>query len=156
MKKRLYIISGILALILFQIPAQAQQGRPRDQRMQAIESRRIAYLTEKMALTPSEARVFWPIYNEYLRQVDALNESIRAFHRELPPAERISKEEATAYAEREVRRFEEAAALKRTAHEQLKEVLPSRKIALLYDAEKSFNRLLFRESQHRMRDRRNN
>jgi hypothetical protein len=146
-----------LLLILslgFSALAQPGQRRMQDERMRAIESRRIAYFTEKMALTPSEATVFWPIYNEYLRKLEALNEQHRAWSREMASRDMISEAEATVFAEREVQRFEETASLKRTYHEKLKAVIPATKILQLYEAEKSFNRLLFRESQHRMRDRR--
>lgn len=134
--------------------AQPGQGRMRDERMRAIESRRIAYFTEQMSLTPSEATVFWPIYNEYLEKVEEMNAQHREWSREMTAIEKLSEAEAALYAEREVRRFEQVAALKRTYHEKLKGVLPVQKIARLYAAEKSFNRLLFRETQHRMRNRR--
>ncbi len=141
-------------LISFSVAGQPGQRRMHDERMRAIESRRIAYFTEKMSLTPSEATVFWPIYNEYLREMEELNLSQRQWSRELDAGSGMSEAEAAAFAEREVQRFEQTARLKRTYHEKLKAVLPAKKIVQLYEAEKSFNRLLFRESQHRMRDRR--
>lgn len=145
-----------LPVILFCYSAAAQQGQRRmqDERMRAIESRRIAYFTDRMDLTPSEATVFWPIYNEYLGKVEELNHKQRQWSRDLAAKTRLSDAEAAEFAEREVWRFEEAARLRRTYHEKLKEVLPAQKLVQLYEAEKSFNRLLFRESQQRMRDRR--
>lgn len=149
------LIFLLVFLLASSVLAQPGQRRMQDERMRAIESRRIAYITEKMDLTPSEARVFWPIYNEYQGKLEELNARHRAWNEELDSREEVSEAEAKVFAEREVQRFEEIARLKRVYHEKFHSVLPASKILRLYEAEKSFNRLLFRESQHRMRERRN-
>jgi hypothetical protein len=150
-----YLLFLPVFLISFSVAGQQGQRRVHEERMRAIESRRIAYFTEEMALTPSEATVFWPIYNEYLRKMEELNLQQRQWSRELDSQGQLTEAEAAKFAEREVQRFEQTALLKRTYHEKLMAVLPAQKIVQLYEAEKGFNRLLFRESQHRMRDRRN-
>ena len=35
----------------------------------AIESEKIAYITKELKLTPGEAEVFFPIYNQYNREM---------------------------------------------------------------------------------------
>ncbi len=137
------------ALFAYAQPSQPGQGRT-DERMQALESRRVAFITERMGLTPREARLFWPIYNEYNQKVEALNNSMRNMHREMPDPGKLTEEQAAIFIEKDVERLEQTAALRREYHEKLKEVIPARKIALLYEAEKEFNRVLFRESQQRM------
>ncbi len=39
---------------------------------QKIESMRVAFINDKLKLTPQEAQVFWPIYNEYLDKMKAI------------------------------------------------------------------------------------
>jgi hypothetical protein len=130
----------------------AGQGRQFNERMQAIESRRVAHITTALSLTPAEAREFWPIYNEYLEQVNRMNQEARVWQEKMSDIKQLSDKEAADFAEMEVRRMEDAAALRRSYHEKLKEVLPMKKIALLYEAERSFNRMLFRQTQQRMND----
>ncbi|MET1259775.1 hypothetical protein ABV409_10545 [Flagellimonas sp. DF-77] len=58
----------MLSLVLFSIATMAQQ-RPGQER---IRSLKIAFLTERLALTSEEAQAFWPIYNEHEKTVEAL------------------------------------------------------------------------------------
>lgn len=140
-------------VIQWSLFAQPGQGRRLNQRMEAIDSRRIAYITRSLSLSPAEARVFWPVYNEYLRKLEEMNQKHRAWQQQVESISRLSDSEAALVAEREIKRLEEHASLRRAYHEKLKEVMPIQKIAMLYEAERSFNSTLFRESQHRMRGR---
>ncbi len=150
----LFIISILIVLPLF---AQPGQGRAHlDQQMEAIEARRIAFLTEKMSLTPREAKVFWPIHNEYMKKVEALNKAYHDFHAAMPDVNQMTEEQALVYIDKELERMEKAAALRRDYQDKFLEVLSAKKIAMLYEAERGFNRMLFRESQQRhQRERRN-
>ncbi len=142
--------------VMLSIPAFSQpgQGRRHQERMRVIETRRIAFITEYMDLTPDEAKMLWPIYNEYNNKVQALQDNFRERSDEMPEASEMTEEQAALYIEKEIHRFEKMAEIKRELHENLKEVLPVQKVALLYEAERRFNRMLFRESQQRGRERR--
>lgn len=163
MKQYRFFLSSIILLFsclsLFSQPGRgpgpgpgAGQGRLFNERMQAIESRRVAHITNALSLTPAEAREFWPIYNEYLDRVNRMNQEAREWQEKMPDINQLSDKEAAELAEMEVQRMEDAAALRRNYHEKLKDVLSLKKIALLYEAERSFNRMLFRQTQHRMND----
>lgn len=41
-------------------------------KVEEIESLKIAYFTQKLDLSPDEAKIFWPIYNEMQREQSAL------------------------------------------------------------------------------------
>ncbi|MGY3052862.1 hypothetical protein ACVWYG_001058 [Pedobacter sp. UYEF25] len=51
----------ICALLLFAFPTLIWAQRPKPGE---IESMKIAFFTSKLDLSPNEAKVFWPIYNE--------------------------------------------------------------------------------------------
>jgi hypothetical protein len=36
------------------------------------EAKKVSFLTTKLDLTPSEAKIFWPIYNEYVKEQSKL------------------------------------------------------------------------------------
>ncbi len=144
------VILGLWGLSAFSQPG---FGRRFEDQMQAIEARRVAHITEKLSLTPKEAQVFWPVYNEYLEKVSELSQKQREWYQEINRVRNMSDAEWDKLAEAEVLRMERSAALRREYHSKLKEILPIKKVALLYEAEQSFNRLLMRETQHRMRGR---
>jgi hypothetical protein len=150
---RTAIIIFIIGCLQMSLLAQPGQGRRIGERMGAIESRRVAHITKSLSLTPAEARLFWPVYNEYLDKLEALSRKHRNWNEQVYAIDKLTDEEAELIAEREISRLEESAVLRRTYHEKLKEVLPIRKIAMLYESEREFNRALFRESQYRMRGR---
>ena len=141
----------VLTISSLSVSSQPGMGRRFDERMRAIESRRVAHITDQLSLNPKEARVFWPVYNEYLEKINKLSGSQREWLLQIQNIGSLTDAEAANLAEREVIRLEQTAALRREYHEKLKEIIPIKKLALLYEAEQTFNRMLVRESQHRMR-----
>lgn len=133
---------------------QRQARQSRDERKEAIELRRISYITNHLSLSPAEAREFWPIYNSYMEKVNNISGRFRAHSTESPAVEEMSEEEAAAFVEAELRRFEDSAALRREYSQKLAEVISMKQIALLFEAERDFNRMLFREAQRRHRQER--
>ena len=55
---------------------------------QKIESYKIQYLTEKLDLSPEMAQKFWPVYNQYQKEMRAILKG----HPEFPPEERVERE----------------------------------------------------------------
>jgi hypothetical protein len=146
------------AILLFTISltaayAQPGQGQRRQEHAEILASRRIAFISERMALTPEEAQVFWPLYNAYSERRDALMHEQQRGSRK--PVAEMSEREAAQYAERTVASLEEIASLKREFHENLKKNFGIQKIALLYEAERDFNRMIFREARQQPRRGRN-
>ena len=71
--KNFYTLFILITLSLFCHPpaSQAQQGSDAEikDRIRAAE---IAYLAQKLDLTPDEAQKFWPLYNQYTKEVEIL------------------------------------------------------------------------------------
>lgn len=146
----------IAILMASNLLAQPQRpGRPGgmepDERREAIEARKIAYITKQLSLTTEEARKFWPIYNEYNEKVEELSNTFRKQREQLPDVSAMSEEEAAQFVNEDLERFEAAAALRREYTEKMLGVISVQKVAMLFEAEKSFNRMLFREAQRRHR-----
>ncbi len=154
---RFYTMAPFTSLVLMLVfvlgaSAQGQRGaRQPDQRMNAIDSRRIAYMTSQMSLSSSEATEFWPIYNEYNAEIEELSDTFRQRREELPEPRHMTEEEAGLYVEYEIERFEESARLRREYTQKMLEVVSARQVAILFDAEREFNRIIFREAQRRHR-----
>ncbi|KQS42028.1 hypothetical protein [Pedobacter sp. Leaf194] len=57
------------AALLFLLPSMLWAQRPRGEE---IESLKIAFFTKKLDLSPDEAKVFWPIYNDMQAEQNGL------------------------------------------------------------------------------------
>ncbi len=72
MKKYLLIILVFLGSFSFAI-AQGGNG-PRAEKIQQLK---IAFISQKLDLTPAEAEKFWPVYNEYNNEIRNLRANNR-------------------------------------------------------------------------------
>lgn len=65
--KKIFTLTVLLISITGFAFAQEQQPDPKqEEKIQALE---IAFISRKLDLTPDEAQKFWPIYNEYKKEV---------------------------------------------------------------------------------------
>lgn len=60
-----------MIVMFFTLSLAAQQGTDK------VESARIAYITDKLSLTPAEAQKFWPIYNQMTAELRALRHAYK-------------------------------------------------------------------------------
>jgi hypothetical protein len=144
-KKQAY--GACLALMIFFIsfPAfsQEQQERPkpdpRHERFAKIQAMKIAYITQELNLTPGEAEKFWPLYNEFeAKRNKIMNGVIKGTPHEMPDLGNMSDEEVN---EMILNKFKEERAMVDLQEEyfvKYKEVLPVKKVARYYEAEKRF------------------
>jgi len=69
---------SLLALLCLSISSTvlAQPGPPREtsERMEAL---RIAFITERLALTPDESKAFWPMHEAFEAQLEAQRDAMR-------------------------------------------------------------------------------
>jgi len=68
MKKFLLITIAMCTAISF---AKAQNGREK------IQALKVAFITQKLHLSPSEAEKFWPVYNQYDNEITQLRATKR-------------------------------------------------------------------------------
>ncbi len=72
MKKYLLILLVFFGSFSF-VHAQSGNG----QRAEKIQELKIAFISQKLRLTPSEAEKFWPVYNEYNNEIKNLRANDR-------------------------------------------------------------------------------
>ena len=141
-------ISTLLALVIFIQSGWAQGGfGQRQERREQMETQRIAFITRELSLTPSEAKAFWPVYNQYHDKRNKMMRKHQAQRQQLNNLDRLTEQELIEIADAEITNMEEMAALRREYHEKFKKVLPLKKVIELYETERNFNRFLLRESR---------
>lgn len=120
-------------------------AQPKKERVEAL---RIAYISERLQLTPDEAKMFWPVYNKLEAEVKELRKKYRIRDEE-EDMETMSEEEAEKKLN-ELIAFKEAQLnLAKKYQTELKKVLPSKKVLLLYRAEEDFKRELLKRIRER-------
>jgi len=138
-----WCITGLM-LMLFSFSLIAQRPNPgplRQESRERIEAQRIAFITQKLSLTPDEAAKFWPIYNEHKDDIRELRDDM-----ERPDLMNVTDNEASVIIERHFQMEEKRLELKRTLFSRLRTVIGPRKILMLHAAEKEFNRELLRRA----------
>jgi hypothetical protein len=141
MKKIIYIVTASVLILTSAISAFAEE-RFQDNWKEKIMSEKIAFLTMEMGITPEEAQVFWPVYNQVDKERD---EAIRSVFRSYKAVEDAV---AAGKGEKELNKLldEYLAALKaqgeveQKAYKEYAKVLPAEKLAKLYVAEEKFRR----------------
>lgn len=141
MKKIIYILTASILMLTSAISASAEE-RFQDNWKEKIMSEKIAFLTMEMGITPEEAQVFWPVYNQVDKQRD---EAIRNVFRSYKAVEDAV---AAGKGEKELNKLldEYLAAVKaqgeveQKAYKEYAKVLPMEKLAKLYVAEEKFRR----------------
>ena len=73
MKKYLLILFLLVANM-----ALLKAQEPSDPKVEKVQALKIAFISQKLQLTPEEAEQFWPVYNEYQKEVQSLQQENRS------------------------------------------------------------------------------
>ncbi len=147
MKKHLSILVPVIMLLSFH--CQAQEGRvPGD--FEKFKSQKIAFLSEKMNLTPGEAQEFWPVYNQFEKE----RMEIQHLRRQL---EQKTRDENLKMSDQEIIKitrdisesFKKEAAFAASYNEKYLKILPPQKVLQLYRAENQFKIHMFNQFRNR-------
>ena len=152
MKGKMYLKTGMVmvmvaALVGLAIPAAAQQ-KPADNMqilMEKVKADKKLLVANNMALTESEAKGFWPVYEEYQKDLTAINqriikmiESYAADYR----AKSLTDEKAKKLIEEMVAIEQAEAGMKAAYAPKLGKVLPQMKVARYLQIENKIRALV--------------
>ena len=87
--KKIIVVVLMLASMMLVAPQSSSQPRGKGGWQDKMKAERVAYLTDAMGLTSSEAEKFWPVYNEMdaerkssfekvMRSFKALDDAVKA------------------------------------------------------------------------------
>ena len=105
-----------------------------------IQAEKVAFFTNELDLTPEEAQVFWPVYNQYSKESKEAHDNTMRLFRELNPekGETIADSEMEKRVSAYVKALEEENSIKASYYNKFKKVLPIQKVARLYQTEETF------------------
>ena len=149
MKKFKLIAVAIFSLWMVTVKAQPDgPPPPMGEKKEQIEAMKVAFLTKKLDLTPTEAQVFWPVYNQFQDELDKLREGRRKDIREAKSdLENLSDKDVEKVVDGEIAFRQAELDILKKYHLQFKKVLPLPKVARLYRAEEEFKRDLLKKIQ---------
>lgn len=157
MKNLKVAIPLMLCLVTSMLVAQPQrmrqgrQGMGMQERKENIESMKIAFLTRRLDLTPEEAKKFWPVYNGYTDETKKLRSDRRDKMRDArEDFEKMNDKDVEKLIDSEIIFRQQELDVLKKYHGQFKEVLPMKKVAMLYKSEEDFKKELL----ERIKDRR--
>jgi len=133
-----------IAFLLIFIPA-LLQAQDRDGRNDEIESYKIAYLTQKLELSAAEAKVFWPIYNDWQKELAKLRSDRTATgisFRKTNQIEGMSDSQIHALITNEINFKQRNLNLEKKYYARLKASLPLKVVGKYYRAQETFKREL--------------
>lgn len=103
-----------------------------------IEAYKIAFITEKLNLTPKEAAAFWPVYNEYSDKLVSLRNKETNRIKSLNMDANLTDAEAEVFIKDYLNYKEQINDLTQKYVAEFKKVLPLSKVAKLVTLEQEF------------------
>lgn len=128
------------SVLLFAQP----QGKPNDEQRkkdwERLQAEKIAFITQELDLTPEEAQVFWPVYNQCWKEVLASHKATREAFAGIrgKQAEGLTDKEMEKKLDAYIQATTRSNQVLADWYPKFKEVLPIRKVAKLYQAEEDF------------------
>lgn len=135
-----YLLMTICSVVLSIFIAQAQT--PNSKKFAAIENEKIAYITKEMNLSSAEAQKFFPIYNQYNKEIW----EVKSARREGTAAAR-SANSLTAGRRDMISYDAQEVELKKQYRKKFAEVIGQSRASQFFEIEQSFTDLLIKRIQ---------
>ncbi len=137
----------LCASVIISAAVYAQPQQHKGDWKEKVKAERIAFITTALELSPKEAQVFWPVYNEIGQSRQDLHRKVRESYRMLETAVREGRGEEEAL-NKYIQALEAQQGTEGKNTEKLKSVLPAAKVAKLYLAEEQFRRQQIHRLHH--------
>ncbi|WP_054557406.1 hypothetical protein [Croceitalea dokdonensis] len=122
------------------------QGPARDR----IKTLKVAYITEQLGLTPTEAQSFWPVYNAHEEQLERIRKKEREkFVGVQTDMSVITDEQANDMVNSFVFLQQQKHEIEEKFIKDLRTVISNKKIILLFRAENNFKKRLLQEYRNK-------
>ena len=146
MKYTVRILTLILMLCNLTLALNAQERKGREEYIEKFRSMKIAFFTERLELTPGEAEIFWPAYNEYEKEKREISRHRHFRHRNIDEQlENMTDEEAEKKVDEMMEGRKKEVQLSTAFHEDLKKIFPPKKVMRFYITEIQFREYMLRK-----------
>jgi len=129
--KQLFITCCFILFLCY--PSFAQRN---SEKFQKVEIAKIAFITKRLELSQQEAQKFFPLYNEYRKEMREIVHEKRTTDQKRP-------------SQNELEFDSEVLSCKKKYREKFKQVIPDYKALRFFEVEREFREQLFKELQNR-------
>jgi len=138
------VVVFLLIMLMFPVIRITAQN-PNLERLNAYK---IGFFSRRLNLTSQEAEKFWPVYNEYQKQKNLLQQEKISLIKNFNQNENtLSDNQLTETGDKLIAYIVQESSLAVTFHKKLKEVLPPAKVIKFYQAENLYKVQLLNELQ---------
>jgi len=137
-------LSIILVLIALQFSAFGQRDRGKVK--EKIDARKIAFLSERLDLTPDEAQKFWPEYNMYTKEMEEVKGELRQ-HRN--KEEDIDDAMANDILNKHLQLEEKTLAIRKKYTSKIKDIIGAKRTLMFFHSERKFKERIFESAKQR-------
>lgn len=135
-------LSIVLMLIFISLGAFAQNREA----MKKIESARIALITERLGLSPEQAEKFWPVYREYNMERREIRQEFREARKDVD-IKNLTEEQSKQLIKKSMDLKQEELNLEREYAHRMSDVISTKQLFKLKNAEKDFRQMLLKRIQ---------
>jgi hypothetical protein len=145
MKKIIFL--SLLCLSLIRANAQEQANAIDPKVQERIKNLQIAYISDKLGLTPEQAQKFWPVYNEFSTKRNELRKELINARKEVKTAPDPQKDEELVKLGLSIRQRE--LNLENEYSGKLLQVITAQQILNLRKSERDFQQMIINQLQQR-------
>ena len=110
-----------------------------------VESARVAFISQKINITPVQAEKFWPLYNEFNNQKKDIRKTIRAIYETIGQTSEPTMEGTKKNIEQIAALRQKEAGLEKEYYIKYLLILTPKQVADLISAEKEFQKMLIKK-----------
>lgn len=118
------------------------QGKLSDKKWKEFEAQKVAFFTQTLDLSPAEAAVFWPLYNEMFKKIRGQERAIRDKIKEMNQSDRLKEEQYREGVMYILAAEQKIVDIKKEYYQELMKVVPAQKISKLGWVEHKFHKQL--------------
>jgi len=133
------IVRSLLLMLLTSSFAFGKQANPKQQRIHAAK---MAYMADRLQLTPEQSAAFVPVYNNYERDFRAVRAPFVKKYKLNEQEEGQQNMTVRQYVEDDLDYQQQVIELKRSYNERFLKVISSHQLADMYIAEREFKQIL--------------
>ncbi len=152
MKKIIFLLTITAFFINPSLVLAQNDDKAHQDRWEKYRSEKVAFLTNKLDLSSSEAQKFWPVYNEMDKERSEVQRDRRELDRQVREAtEKLSDAEITKLTRAYASNAEKEGSLATKYNEEFLKILSPQKVLKLYKAENEFRMYMFRKYRDNQR-----
>lgn len=150
--RKAFMVSALL-LIAFagfaqQTDSELSQDQPDAKAQERIKNLRIAYISEKLGLTPDQAEKFWPVYREFVQERAKLRAELKTAQQSINRTNPDPKQQQ-ALLDLGLKVKQKELDLEKDYSGRLLHVINAQQVLALHKAEQEFRSLIINQLQQR-------